>query len=429
MPARWRVWNENASAALPLVGVGISEVTHADTTEWLRHSRVSGVRIFAGVAPTAKQQQSWGDGVHDRATFEARRREACHSSKWLNASIDASFAGRLSSTLSAASELGIAAQLVLQVRRSALEMPDRGAARWRAEWVLWRLLFTGLRHYQRQHPQLYVQVYNEPDHREGTSTADYMRRLRVAADALQRAADGAGCTRFLLAPTLTGPDVASSGGWRRGGWAEAVTAAAGAAPGLFDGWCYHTYSNSGGKVGRALAQVRAALPRGMPLHLTEFSAMTHRQFARSADTMDSARAYARLGAQFAALMAGGADGAWAFRLTQSVLPGGEGTKKNGLLRLWRGGGSGGASGGVGGIEHVRGATRGFEVLRLAATFAADPHAGPLLRTRRGEPPKTAADSKGKKGAPPPKEADAGAASPWLLVRRAGARVELLCARR
>ena len=108
---------------------------------------------------------------------------------------------------------------------------------------------------------------------------------------------------------------------------------------------------------RALLAARGAGRRALPLHVTEFSARSHRQFTELGDSIDAPSALARLGAQIAALLRAGAEGAWPFRLTQVPLPprDGPGIKLNGLLRL---------ATTASGQQQVTGPTRGFEVVRL-----------------------------------------------------------------
>ena len=73
----------------------------------------------------------------------------------------------------------------------------------------------------------------------------------------------------------------------------------------------------------------------------------------------------------------------------------------------------------------------YAMLRLVAAFASDAAAGPMLRVGAPQPKKAAATKRKKKGKAgrPSSAGEAEAASPWLLARRAGVGVELLCARR
>ena len=357
-------------------GIGANDL-HAESNQqsWLRLLGVSAVRLFAGTGPLSRRDSAaWGEGVHNKRSFAIARRKLRTNEVTLNASA-ASFRGALAGVLQAAERSSLAVLLVLQVRKDALPIAERrGGQQWADSWEFWRLTYAGARHYLRAHPGVsrwLWQVYNEPDHAEGTSKSDFLLRLQLASDALtcaeedhwrQRAASPP--LRLLLGPVLASTSLnEDSAAWQPGGWAEAVVRQLEVKPSLLDGWAFHSYNQRGAKLARSAATVRALLAargaghRKLPLHVTEFSARSHRQFAKVGDSIDAPCALARLGSQIAALLRAGAEGVWPFRLTQTPLPPGDGpgVKLNGLLRLTTAASA---------QQHVTGPTRGFEVVRL-----------------------------------------------------------------
>ena len=355
-------------------GIGANDLP-ADSNQpaWLRLLGATAVRLFAGTGPlTRRSSAAWGDGVHNKRSFGNARRKLRTDEVALNASA-ASFRGALAGALQAAEQSNLAVLLVLQIRKGALPIAEkRGTQQWADSWEFWRLTYAGARHYLRAHPGVsrwLWQMYNEPDAADGTSKSDFLLRLQLASDALTcaeedhwRQREVSPPPRLLLGPVLASMSLSQGdGGWQPGGWAEAVVKQLEAKPSLLDGWAFHSYNQRGSKLAKSAATVRALLAargadrRKLPLHVSEFSARSHRQFAKVGDSIDAPFAFARLGAQIAALLLAGADGAWPFRLTQMPLPArnGPGVKLNGLLRL-----------STADAEQVAGPTRGFEVVRL-----------------------------------------------------------------
>ena len=326
--------------------------TNSNTRDWWRYAGVNGARVFISPSDIEASDDNppVGDGVSDQASFVARK-TALRADPLNPAYIDWAYFSNRYETVDMGSggsvnhikvnycfrelrKLGI--QICAQITGTSSRFPITGDSDWAGKWEFWQHYYAQAFYLGRTFDVQRYQMYNEPD-AVPLSSADFLRRLQLASDAVQSAlADvnalyGKSLTPTMLAPVNAGSansDIALLGG-------VAVTNRHVNYLGVTDtNWLnlqkydYHQYSGGSSGFGSDLVSLHSYLTSAMSPEprfkttITEFNTHTGATFDTMTETLDTPAEYSDFGGISIALMANQCSELYAFKFSQTALAGG-----------------------------------------------------------------------------------------------------------
>jgi hypothetical protein len=325
--------------------------TNSNTRDWWRYAGVNGARVF--VSPSDIEANDdlapVGDGVTDQASFVARKaalRADPLNPAYINwtyfsnryETVDMGTSGnnhiKVNYAFREMRKLGV--NICAQITGSASRFPISGDADWPNKWEFWQHYYAQAFYLGRTFDVQRYQMYNEPD-AVPVASDDFLRRLQLAADAVQSAiADvnalyGKSLTPLMLAPVNAGTAISDT--TQLGG--VAVTNRHVNYLGVTDtNWLnlqkydYHQYSGGSSGFGSDLNSLNNYLTSAMspePRFKTtcsEFDTHTGATFDTMTETLDTPTEYASFGGICTALMSNLCSELYVFKFSQTARSGG-----------------------------------------------------------------------------------------------------------
>jgi hypothetical protein len=326
----------------------------SNTSDWLRYSGVSGIRLFASASSIewTDDISGRGDGVSTQAAF-VDRKAALRADPLNTAYINWPYfedryenrdLGHLTinHTFTEVRALGI--DILMQSTTSETRFRIDDADDWAGKWEAWQFWYAHAFYLARNFDVHRFQMYNEPNHSSKSITrTEWLRLLHLASDAAQAAV--ADVNRMFgknLAPLIYAP-VNSGGSSAYDSWGRDaiddrhVNVFGQTDPGfnLLHRYTYHQYDSTPSGFYSALQTVRGDLSTDMapeaplPVVLSEFNVHTASTYASLPETADTRSKALRFGHILVNLMKGFARELYAFKFSQTD-NGAGGVKENGL---------------------------------------------------------------------------------------------------
>lgn len=320
----------------------------SNTRDWWRYAGVNGARIFMspGEIEFSDDLAPVGDGVTNRATFDARKAAlradpldtnyinwAYFSNRYENNDLYPNNHIRPNAALTALRQLGV--KPLIQITASQSRLPITDTNDWGGMWELWQHYYAQAFYLGRWFEVERYQMFNEPNHPNagGLTQTNFFLRLQLASDAIQSAlADvnglfGKSLSARVFAPVTSGSAESSY----TGGWGELVVTNRHRS--FFNGWDtnfslvhvydYHQYGSTPASFGSSLATLHGLLTAAMtpaprfPTSISEFNTRTGATFDTIPETLDSPTEYARFAAICVNLLSNGCAELYAFKFSQT----------------------------------------------------------------------------------------------------------------
>lgn len=367
----------------------------SNAADWWRYAGIKAARAFLSASDIEPVDDisGLGDGVSSRSAFEARRillrANAANAAVGLDSQYVnwAAFSERhqnaigdnnrfaVTPAFSALRQQGV--NILANITASPGRFPLADSGDWANAWELWQHYYAQAFLLARDHGVQRFSMFNEPNNWAWPSevsdpVANWLRRLRLASDAIQAAlADVNSRYGLQLQAQIFAPNTANGGTkYNTGGdtWGRQAVLARNqnafgepmASGSNFHVYNYQKYDTLAADYISDYQALKGYLSTDgagdLPLALTEFNVRTGSNYDARSETLDSPSDYAALAANCIALSQVGASQLYLFKFAQTPRSGGTyPVAKNGTHYVQNGSGSG---------YNVGGATKGAEVYRL-----------------------------------------------------------------